>query len=93
MGSAAFVARMHMRLVWVSGRQPSPPFGMSERELSQIQQAVETALPEAKAALARGDISFVKDELEELFEVFRFEVDVTSAAYRALGSAVLKRHV
>jgi hypothetical protein len=44
---------------------PLQPFGLTERELVQSQQAVDIVLPAAKVALARGDISFVKEELEE----------------------------
>ena len=73
--------------------EPLPPFGMTERGLSKIQDIVEVVLPEARTALARGDISFVEDELEELMEVFRCALDPKSRAYRALGTAVLKRQV
>ena len=68
-------------------------FGLSERELTHSKNAIEVSLPEARKALARGDISFVEYELEELLDIFRFDLDVTSSAYRELGVAVLKRHV
>lgn len=75
--------------------KPEPParFGMTERELEKQGEAVEVVLPEARAALARGDITFVDDDLDELMEVFRCALDPQSKAYRALGMAVLKRHV
>lgn len=74
-------------------RQPTPAFGMSEREVIQNQQSVLFVLPAAKAALARGDISFVEEELDELMEVYRFNLDTSSLTYRSLGAAVLRRHV
>ncbi|HWK38443.1 MAG TPA: site-specific integrase [Hyphomicrobium sp.] len=72
---------------------PPPAYGMTDREFNQSEQAVDIVLPAAKAALARGDISFVEEELDELKEVFRCDLDPASPAYKALGSAVLKRHV
>lgn len=74
---------------------PEPPahYGTTERELEQQRETVETVLPEARAALARGNIAFVEDALEELMEVFRCSLDPQSKAYRALGMSVLKRHV
>ncbi len=73
--------------------QPPRAFGLSERELQHNANAVEVALPEARKALARGDISFVEEELEELCEIFGFDLNPNSPSYRSLGSAVLKRYV
>ncbi len=74
-------------------REPPRPYGMTERELVKSHQAVDIVLPAAKAALARGDISFVEEGMDELQEVFRCDLDPSSKAYRALGTAVLKRYV
>jgi hypothetical protein len=70
-----------------------PAFGLSDREVAQLQNAAEVNLPAAKAALARGDISFVQEELDELLDGFRINLDRTSGAYRQLGMAVLRRDV
>jgi integrase len=72
---------------------PQPPFGMSEREFEKHQETIEWVLPLAKAALAKGDITFVEDELDELMEVFGCGLDPQSKAYRELGMAVLRRYV
>ncbi|KWT64849.1 hypothetical protein APY04_3089 [Hyphomicrobium sulfonivorans] len=73
--------------------EAAPPYGMSQREFEKHKSTVDFVLPAARAALARGDISFVDDELDELTEVFRIQLDPASKAYRALGAAVLKRFV
>jgi hypothetical protein len=70
-----------------------PAFGLSDREMAQHQNAAEINLPVAKAALARGDISFVQEKLDELLNGFRINLDRKSTAYRQLGMAVLKRDV
>jgi integrase len=73
--------------------EPLAPFGMTEREIEKQRDAVDTALPEARAALAKGDITFVEEDLDELMEVFRCGLDPQSKAYKALGMAVLRRYV
>jgi len=73
--------------------KPAPSFGMSEREFAKHQSSVDFVLPAARAALARGDITFVEEDLDELMVVFRCHLDPTSKAYKALGAAVLKRYV
>ncbi|WBT39952.1 site-specific integrase [Hyphomicrobium sp. DMF-1] len=73
--------------------EPLPAFGMSERELKKHQDTVDYVVPEARAALARGDITFVEEDLNELMEIFRCALDPRSEAYKALGMAVLKRYV
>lgn len=70
-----------------------PSSGMSEREFDRHQEAVEFVLPEARKALARGNVAFVEDELDELMAVFRINLDAASEAYRKLGGAVLRRFV
>jgi integrase len=70
-----------------------PRFGLSDRELYKCQEDIEWTLPPAREALARGDISFVHDEVEELLAIFRINLDRNCASYRRLGFAVLRRHV
>jgi integrase len=74
-------------------RRPAPAYGLTEREFAQSEAAIGAVLPAGKSALARGDISFVEDELDELMEVFRCDLDRASPEYKALGAAVLRRHV
>ncbi len=69
-----------------------PEYGLSERELAKTVETVEFLQPMAKEALARGDLSFIEDEMEELFEAFHLKLDRKSAAFRRLGYAVLKAH-
>jgi integrase len=69
------------------------PFGLSDREMHHLGATVEFVLPAAKAALARGDTSFVKDQLDELLAVFRINLDRNRQAYRRLGMAVLRQEV
>ena len=50
-------------------------------------------LPAAQQALARGKISPLKWEIDELLKVFRINLDPECASYRELGMAVLKEFV
>jgi len=43
--------------------------------------------------MARGNIAFVEDDLEELAEAFGLKLDKNSLSYRQLGFAVLKAYV
>jgi hypothetical protein len=51
------------------------------------------ALAGAETALARGDISFVLEDIEVLLSDFQINLDRKSLAFRQLGSAVLKAHI
>jgi hypothetical protein len=70
--------------------EATPPYGKSEREFAQHQETVEFVLPAARTALARGDITFVEDELDELMSVFRINLDPPSKGYRMFGSESAK---
>ena len=70
-----------------------PKFGLSDREMAKIDQSLEMVLPAAQQALARGNISFLKWEIDELLKVFRINLDPKCASYRELGMAVLKAFV
>src|SRR5262249_35805194 len=65
----------------------------SDREMDKINQSIETALPAAQQWLARGDISKMRWEIDELLKLFRINLDRSSSAYRELGLEVLKRFV
>lgn len=70
-----------------------PEAGLSDREFVKHQELVELLLPAARTALAKGDITVIRDELDELLHAFRVNLDRKSAAYRKLGMAVLTAHV
>ena len=70
-----------------------PKFGLSDREMAKIDQSLEMVLPAAQEALARGNISFLKWEIDELLKVFRINLNPECASYRELGMAVLKEFV
>jgi integrase len=50
-------------------------------------------LPAAQRALARGDVSFIRYELNELLKVFRINLDANCADYRKVALAVIKAEV
>jgi integrase len=70
-----------------------PPFGLSDREMHKKNESIETVLPAAQQALARGDISVMRWEVDELLKLFRINLDPKSAAYRELGLEVLRSFV
>jgi integrase len=70
-----------------------PEFGLSAREMFKIDLSIEAVLPAAQRALARGDISMMRWEVDELLKLFRINLDPNSASYRELGIEVLKRFV
>jgi len=48
-----------------------PSFGLSDREMRKVREDNDGVLPAAKEALARGDISFVREQMDELLAIFR----------------------
>jgi integrase len=70
-----------------------PEAGLSDREIVKRGSTLEYALHAAPEALARGDITHVRDELEELLFTFQLNLDRKSEAYRKLGMAVLSADV
>jgi integrase len=67
-----------------------PEFGMSEREYKKTVETTDAVRALAKRALARGDLSLIEEELEDLMQVFDLKLDRESPAFRKLGYAVLK---
>lgn len=70
-----------------------PAYGLSRREEYQLRQTIAMVLPPRKRALARGDISVVHDEVEELLLTNGVNLDRSSASYRKLGMEVLKADI
>jgi hypothetical protein len=70
-----------------------PEAGLSDREIIKRAGSLDYQMAVVPAALARGDISVIREELDELLNAFQLNVDRKSASYRKLGMAVLKAHV
>jgi len=51
-----------------------PTYGLSDREMAKIDQTIEIVLPAAQKALARGDVGFLKWEIDELLKLFRINL-------------------
>jgi hypothetical protein len=70
-----------------------PEAGLSDREIVKRAELLEYELAIVPQALARGDITVIREELDELLYVFQLNVDRTSVSYRKLGMAVLAAYV
>lgn len=70
-----------------------PEAGLSDREIIKRQSTMDFALGAGATALARGDITLVREQLEELLYMFEINLDRRSEAYRKLGMAVLSADV
>jgi hypothetical protein len=70
-----------------------PDAGLSDREIYKRKDTLDYQLAIVPAALARGDITAIREELDELLDAFQLNVDRKSASYRKLGMAVLTAHV
>jgi integrase len=70
-----------------------PEAGLSDREIIKRESTLEYSLHAGSEALARGDITHVREELEELLYVFQLNLDRKCEAYRKLGMAVLSANV
>jgi hypothetical protein len=66
-----------------------PEARLSDGEIAERQAVQDATQPVASAALARGDITVVRDDVEGLLSTFQINLDRESAAYRKLGMAVL----
>jgi integrase len=67
--------------------------GLSHRMMHKIEEDVSIVLPAAKEALARGNVNFIRYELNELLQVFRINLDPACADYRKAALAVIKAFV
>jgi hypothetical protein len=72
---------------------PLPEAGLSDREIIKRENTLEWILPASTAALARGDITVIREQLDELLYAFQINLDRKSVSYRKLGMAVLAAHV
>jgi hypothetical protein len=76
--------------VW---NDPIPKYGLSGGQMADLRDFLAKDIPEAEAALARGDIAYVDWQIEHALETFQTNLDDQCAAYRQLGLAVLREHV
>ncbi len=70
-----------------------PEAGLSDREALKREHALSENLPDAMSALAKGDITHVRLDVDELLEAFQINLDRKSLSYRQLGMAVLRARV
>jgi hypothetical protein len=70
-----------------------PDFGLSDREVARRAVDLNFPTPFYQRALARGDVSMVREALTELLDIFRVNLDPKCEAYRTLGMAVLEAQV
>jgi hypothetical protein len=70
-----------------------PETGMSDRELIKQVNLVEWLLPASSAALAKGNSTVIREQLDELLYAFQINLDRKSDSYRKLGMTVLTAHV
>ncbi|MGH6713003.1 MAG: DUF6538 domain-containing protein [Bradyrhizobium sp.] len=71
----------------------TPEAGLSDREVFKREHALSENLPDAMSALAKGDTTHVRLDLDELLEAFQINLDPKSLSYRQLGMAVLRARV
>lgn len=71
----------------------TPEAGLSDREILKRAGTLEYEMAIVPPALARGDISVIREELDELMNDFQLNVDRKSQSYRKLGMAVLTAYV
>jgi integrase len=70
-----------------------PGRGLSPRMMGQIEDDTTAMLSVAEDALARGDITRIRYEVDALLEVFQINLDPSCADYRKLARAVLAAFV
>jgi uncharacterized protein DUF6538 len=67
--------------------------GLSDRMMHKIEEDASIVLPAAREALARGNINFIRYELNELLQLFRINLDPACADYRKVALAVIRAEV
>jgi hypothetical protein len=99
-GSDPGFASIHRQLT-EAGIEFNTPFdvveetgsGLSDRMMIKIGESVSIVLPAAKEAMARGNLNFIRDELNMLLQVFGINLDPACADYRKVALAVIKAFV
>jgi integrase len=67
--------------------------GLSDRMMHKVEESASIVLPAVKEALARGNVDFIRYELNELLQVFRINLAPKCADYRRLALAVMRAEV
>jgi len=99
-GSDPVFANIHRQLA-EAGVEFETPFdvaeeagsGLSDRMMHKVEEDASVVLLAAKEALARGNINFIRYELNELLQLFRINLDPACADYRKVALAVIKAEV
>jgi hypothetical protein len=98
-GSDPVFADVHRQLT-EAGVEFESPFevtqatsGLSDRMMHKIEEDASIVLPAVKRALARGNIEFIRYELNELLQLFRINLDPSCPDYRKLALAVMRAEV
>jgi integrase len=99
-GSDPVFASIHRQLT-EAGIEFKTPFavteetgsGLSDRMMHKIDEDASIVLSDAREALARGNVNFIRYELNELLQLFRINLDPSCADYRKVALAVIKAYV
>jgi hypothetical protein len=75
---------------WV---EPVQKHGLSGGQMLDFADFLSTYLPEAEAALARGNTAHVQHYIETVLKAFQIELDEDSDAYQKVGMSVLRQNV
>jgi hypothetical protein len=67
--------------------------GLSDRMMHKVEESASVVLPALKGALARGNVEFIRYELNELLQVFRINLDPNCSDYGKLALAVMRAEV
>lgn len=70
-----------------------PEAGLSDREVFKRAEHLSWELSATTEALARGNITIINEELDELLDAYQINLDPKCEAYRRLAMAVLGAHV
>jgi integrase len=70
-----------------------PGQGLSKRMMERLEEDASAILSVAEDALARGDIRYIRYEVDALLEVFQINLDPSCEDYRKLSRAVISAQV
>jgi hypothetical protein len=67
--------------------------GLSDRMMHKIGEGTSIVLPALKEALARGNVEFIRFEVNEMLQVFGINLDQSCPDYRRLALAMMRAEV